>query len=61
MEAGGYNADAFVIAKAAVNDGTVVTLEREKPRATRIPNICRHFSVACCDLEQFMEAKCWKF
>ncbi len=61
MVAGGYNADAFVIAKAAVNNGTIVTLERERPNAARIPNICRHFGIACCDLEQFMEAEGWKF
>ena len=61
IEKGGLNADPFVIAKAAVNYGTVVTLERERPNAAKIPNICRHFNIPCFDLEQFMEAKRWQF
>jgi Domain of unknown function (DUF4411) len=42
---GGRVADAFVIAKAAVDGDTVVTMELLKPNAVEIPNICRHFSV----------------
>ena len=42
IQKGGLNADPFVIAKAAVNDAMVVTLETEKPNAVRIPNICEH-------------------
>lgn len=58
---GGRNADPFVIAKAAVVDGTVVTLESLKPNAARIPNICAHFEVGCMSLEEFMEAEDWRF
>src|SRR5262249_24070629 len=36
---GGKNADPFVIAKAAVEDRAVVTMEELKPNAARIPNI----------------------
>lgn len=39
---GGNVADAFVIAKAAVEGLTVVTMELFKPNAVEIPNICRH-------------------
>lgn len=59
---GGNNADAFVIAKAAViEDGGVVTMETAKPNAARIPNICDHFEIECLTLEQFMEAEEWEF
>lgn len=58
---GGKNADPFVIAKAAVIEGTVVTLETERPNAAKIPNICKHFGVPWCTLEEFMEAERWEF
>ena len=58
---GGKNADPFVIARAAVLEGTVVTMEGEPPNGARIPNICRHFGVPCLSLEGFMEAENWSF
>jgi hypothetical protein len=58
---GGHNADPFVIAKAAVEKKTVVSMELLKPNAAKIPNICKHFGVACMTLEQFMEAEKWQF
>jgi hypothetical protein len=58
---GGYNADAFVVAKAAVIEGTVVTMEEHRPDAARIPNICEHFGIPCLSLEAFMEAESWEF
>jgi hypothetical protein len=58
---GGRNADPFVIAKARVDGGTVVTMELLKPGAAKIPNICAHFAVPCMSLEQFMEAERWEF
>jgi Domain of unknown function (DUF4411) len=58
---GGKNADPFVIAKAAVECRTVVTMEQLKPNAAKIPNICRHFNVSCFTLEEFMEAENWQF
>jgi Domain of unknown function (DUF4411) len=58
---GGKNADPFVIAKAAVDGRTVVTMEQFKPNAAKIPNICRHFNVSCFTLEEFMEAENWQF
>jgi Domain of unknown function (DUF4411) len=58
---GGRNADAFVIARAAITKANVVTLERQRPNAVRIPNICQHFKVPCLTLEEFMETEGWRF
>lgn len=58
---GGRNADPFVIAKAAVEGHTVVTMELIKPNAAKIPNICQHLGVHCLTLEAFMEAEGWQF
>ncbi len=61
MLKGARNADPFVIAKAAVTERTVVTLERAKPNAVKIPNICEHFDIPCMTLEDFMETEGWEF
>lgn len=58
---GGYHADAFIIAKAFVTQGTVVTMERIRPNAVKIPNICEHFKIPCMSLEDFMESEGWQF
>lgn len=58
---GGKNADPFVIARAAVSEMSVVTMEMLRPNATRIPNICEHFGVPWITLEGFMEAEGWEF
>ena len=54
-------ADPFVIACAKIKNGTVVTEERFRPNAAKIPNVCRYFSVPCIDLEGFMQAQGWSF
>jgi hypothetical protein len=58
---GGLLADPFVIARAAVADASVVTMETLKPNAANIPNVCQHFNIPCLTLEQFMEAEDWHF
>lgn len=58
---GGRNADAFIIARASAVGGTVVTMEKYKPNAVKIPNICEHFKVPYLDLESFMEKEGWVF
>jgi len=58
---GGRNADAFIVARASAIGGTVVTLERLKPNAAKIPNICEHFKIPYLDLEGFMEEEGWLF
>jgi hypothetical protein len=56
-------ADPFVIACAKIRKGTVVTEERLKPHAAKIPNVCQHQSVSvpCIDLETFMQKQGWIF
>lgn len=54
---GGRNADPFVIAKAAIDKKTVVTMELQKANAAKIPNICKHFSID--DVYDRMD-ECWK-
>ena len=58
---GGRNADPFVIAKAAVEGKTVVTMELFKPNGVKIPNICQYFKIRCLTLEQFMDQQSWTF
>jgi hypothetical protein len=55
------NADAFIVARAYATGGTVVTMERLKPNAVRVPNICEHFNIPYLDLEGFMEKEGWVF
>lgn len=54
-------ADPFVIACAKIKGGTVVTEERLKPNAAKIPNVCAHFNIPCIDLERFMQQQDWTF
>ena len=49
-----------VIAKAAVERRTVVTVEELKPNAVKVPNICEQFSIKCLSLEAFMDAEGWE-
>jgi hypothetical protein len=58
---GGPHADPFLIAKAKILNCTVVTEEKWKPNAAKIPNICKHFKIDCINLEGFMEKEGWKF
>jgi hypothetical protein len=58
---GGRNADAFIVARAFAIGGSVVTAERFKPNAVKLPNICDHFKIPCLDLERFMEEEGWEF
>ena len=54
-------ADPFVIACAKVVGGTVVTEERFKDGASKIPNVCQHFGVPCTRLQGFMQQQGWSF
>jgi hypothetical protein len=54
-------ADPFVIACARINSGTVVSQEKLKPNASKIPNVCVHFQIRCIDLEEFMREQGWSF
>lgn len=54
-------ADPFLIARAHVLRGTVVTEESPKPNKPNIPAICAHFGVPCMKLGDFMRASRWTF
>lgn len=58
---GGRNADPFLIARASVIGGTVLTMEQIKPGGAKIPNICSHFGIDCVDLRTFMGREGWTF
>lgn len=58
---GGKNADPFLVARAGVIGGTIITMEEAKPNSAKLPNICEHFGVSCLTLEGFMEAEGWSF
>jgi len=61
MLKGGPHADPFIIAKAFVEQGTVVSQEERKPNAARIPNICDHFKIPCIKLDEFLKQNSWIF
>jgi Domain of unknown function (DUF4411) len=54
-------ADPFLIAAAKCCGGTVVTQERLKPNAAKIPNVCDHFKIDYSTFEGFLKAKGWTF
>jgi hypothetical protein len=54
-------ADPFLIACAKAHGKTVVTQEKLKPNAAKIPNVCAHFQIPCIDLVGFMRAQNWSF
>ncbi len=54
-------ADPFVIAKANAIGGCVVTQEKFRKNAAKIPNICKHFEIRFTNLEGFMEKVDWIF
>lgn len=58
---GGKNADPFVIARGAVAEATVVTMESKPKNGAKIPNICEYFNIDCVSLEGFMEQEGWSF
>lgn len=54
-------ADPYLIARAKILNACVVTEEKFKPEAAKIPNVCQHFNVNCVNLEGFMEQENWSF
>ena len=60
----GYpSADPFLIAKASVTGGVVVTAEKfaSKGKPPKIPNVCKRFRVECVTPEEFMSRERWQF
>ena len=58
---GKHVADPFVIARAKIFNCQVVTIEFFKDNAAGIPNVCKHFSIPCINLEGFMKQEGWTF
>jgi len=54
-------ADPFIIANARYYGSTVVTQEKLKVGAAKIPNVCAHFQISCMSLEDFMKEQGWSF
>ncbi len=54
-------ADPYLIARAKISKFCVVTEEKLKPNAAKIPNVCEKFNVCCINLEEFMEGEKWSF
>ncbi len=54
-------ADPFVVALAAIKNCFVVTEEKIKPNAAKIPNVCEKFKIKCIDLEEMMKIENWVF
>lgn len=54
-------ADPFLIACAKVRGWCVVTEEKLKPHAAKIPNVCEHFEVECTNVEGFLNSRGWSF
>jgi len=57
---GGPFADPFIIAKAILVKGVVVTEETLRPHAAKIPNICDHFGIECICLKDFLVKEDWR-
>lgn len=54
-------ADPYLIARAKIENACVVTEEKFKPNAAKIPNVCAKFNVPCINLEGFMKREKWSF
>ena len=54
-------ADPFIIAKAKITPGCVVTEEKYRENGAKIPNVCEHFNIECTNLDGFMGRENWIF
>jgi len=48
-------ADAYLCAKAKSINGILVTDEKYKPNAAKLPNLCEEIKVKCISYDEFME------
>lgn len=58
---GNPEADAFIIAMGKALDGTVVTTEKLKQNAQKIPNICKDLDIKCLHFHEFFKKENWEF
>lgn len=54
-------ADPFIIAAAKVVGGCVVTEEKMKPNAVKIPNVCDYYDIDCINFESLMARENWQY
>lgn len=54
-------ADPFVVARAKIRSGILITEEVLKPEGSKIPNICEHFQISYSNLQGLMETEKWSF
>jgi hypothetical protein len=54
-------ADPWVVARGAALPGCVVTEEKLKPNAAKIPNVCEHFGVRYTNAQGFLAEVGWRF
>ena len=54
-------ADPFVIAKAKIFNSCVVSEEKYKEKAAKIPNVCKYFKIPYTNLKGFMKKEGWSF
>ncbi len=54
-------ADPFLIATGYDTGGTVVTEEKRKPNASKIPNVCDDFGICVTNVEGMLEELGWSF
>ncbi len=58
---GGFVADPWLIARAKARGGCVLTEEKHKPNAAKIPNVCQHFGIDYCNIEDLLRRKGWRY
>lgn len=58
---GGHVADPWLIARARAIGGCVVTEEKLKPNAAKIPNVCQHFGVGCRSMQGLLSDQGWRY
>ena len=56
-----HEAGSFFVTRAIAIGGTVVTMEKPRPNAVKIPDIRQHFEIPVLDLEGFMVKEGWEF
>ncbi len=54
-------ADPFLVAAGFHTGGTVVTEEKRKPNASKIPNVCDDFKIEVTNVEGMLEQLGWSF
>jgi len=54
-------ADPFIVARAGELEGCVVTEERFRPNAAKVPNVCDHFGIECTNVEGMLDREGWSW